>query len=564
MKKSIVGIILAVALVGSSLAFPTKAYAATNKIKEGENRDYIATNEKGIENNGTVINNDGQVVNNNGTINTNGGEVVNNYKTVTTNDGTVKINKADALISTNNGTVTIDNGKVETNNGVIDVDWGTIVTNAEGGTVNNAFGTVSKNEGNISRLDGKVETNAASGKIISNNQGAIDTNQGAVSTNNRGTIGTNQGTVGTNNGTITENAEGGTIGTNQKTVTTNNGVVSVNAEGGTIVSNNQTVTTNNGTISTNSGTIENNYSDVTTNEGGIVTNNFGGTVNGGEVENYFGGTVNGGTVTNQWYEYILNGGSYVSGSKQTTADNRTWIGKAESTDSELGDYYITVAANSGMTIDYAMINGKTVSYITNADGSISFGDISSAISIFFKQITNNNNNNDDDNSNNTNDSVVSTNDADLVAAIEAVVIAEEKMPVTLFTSDEAVANIPEAAKNSGASYNLSAITTSQGFVAAVNKISENVKAQNAVDNAANNNTARRTSVTVYSDKPMNFTADILNAISDSDIDFVFVFMHNGKMYRVTIPRKTEIDFSGHVYEGPLFIGQILGTTEEIG
>ena len=26
----------------------------------------------------------------------------------------------------------------------------------------------------------------------------------------------------------------------------------------------------------------------------------------------------------------------------------------------------------------------------------------------------------------------------------------------------------------------------------------------------------------------------VNAISASDIDFVFVFMHNGKMYRVTI------------------------------
>ena len=138
------------------------------------------------------------------------------------------------------------------------------------------------------------------------------------------------------------------------------------------------------------------------------------------------------------------------------------------------------------------------------------------------------------------------------------------MPVTSFTSDEAVAKIPATAKSAGASYNLSAITTSQGFVAAVNKISENVKAQNAANNAANNNTARRTSVTIYSDKPMNFTADILNAISASDIDFVFVFMHNGKMYRVTISRETEIDFSGHVYEGPLFIGQILGTSEEIG
>ena len=236
-----------------------------------------------------------------------------------------------------------------------------------------------------------------------------------------------------------------------------NGIVIGNI--GTVATNNGTVENNIGTVTTNKGTVEINDGTVETNNGKVETNNGTVKTNNGTVENNFGGTVNGGTVTNQWYEYIINGGSYVSGSKQTTADNKTWIAKVGS-----GDCYITVAANAGMTIDYAMINGEPVSYITNADGTISFRNINSTISIFFKQLINNSNNNND------NETSADSDGANLIAAIEAVIAAEEKMPVTSFTSDEAVANIPETAKSAGASYNLSKIVTSQGFVAAVNKI----------------------------------------------------------------------------------------------
>ena len=381
-------------------------------------------------------------------------------------------------------------------------------------------------------------------------------------------IGNNHGTVVMNFGTVESNNSGGTVDNNYGTVGTNYGTVEINSQG-TVKNNFEKVVNNFDRVEKNDGgTVENNFGRVENNYGGTVVNNFDRIEknDGGTVVNNFGGDVNGGTVTNQWYEYILTGGSFKSGSTSSKgADNRTWIGKANEEDVNLGYYYITVAANEGTVFESATLKGQPIEYIINEDGTISFGNISSAISILFKQPTNNNNNNnDDEDTGNTYESSADSNAANLVAAIEAVVATEEKMPVALFTSDEAVAKIPEAAKNSGASYNLSAITTSQGFVAAVNKISENAKVQNAVNNATNNNTARRTSVTVYSDKPMNFTADILNAISASDIDFVFVFMHNGKMYRVTIPRGTVIDFSGHVYEGPLFIGQILGTTEEIG
>ena len=54
MRKSIIGIIMAVTLVGSSLAFPVQAYAAD--VEAGQ---VVATNDDGIgDNHGTVeINN---------------------------------------------------------------------------------------------------------------------------------------------------------------------------------------------------------------------------------------------------------------------------------------------------------------------------------------------------------------------------------------------------------------------------------------------------------------------------------------------------------------------------
>ena len=530
MKKSIVAIMMAVTLVGSSLAFPVQAYA--------EDKDYVYDNE-------VLPTNDSEST------------VKNNHGTVTNNRGTVE---------NNDGKVVINNGTVASNNGTVTNNYGEVTSNYQGATVttNDWGATVTTNNGTVTNNNGTVTTNGADG-IVTFNGGTIETNGGKVS-ENYATVATN------NNGTVEINGPDGIVGQNNGTVTNNNGTVTTNGADGIVTLNIGTIETNDGkvvdnyeTVTTNTGTVENNDATVETNKG-TVKNNFG-TVDDnskGTVENNFGGIVYGGTVINQWYRYVLYGGIFKSGSTESKdADNHTWIGKAESANGSLGDCYITVAADNGMVFDYAEFDDESdAEYTLNSDGSYTFGNISKLIMIYFKQLTNNNNNiiNDDENTGNTYESSADSNDANLIAAIEAVIAAEEKMPVTSFTSDEAVANIPETAKSAGASYNLSKIVTSQGFVAAVNKISENVKVQNA----ANNNAARRTSVTIYSDKPMNFTADILNAISASDIDFVFVFMHNGKMYRVTIPRGTVIDFSGHVCEGPLFIGQILGTSEEIG
>ena len=57
MRKSIIGIIMAVTLVGSSLAFPVQAYAAD--VEAGQ---VVATNDDGIDDNhGTVVNNSGTI-----------------------------------------------------------------------------------------------------------------------------------------------------------------------------------------------------------------------------------------------------------------------------------------------------------------------------------------------------------------------------------------------------------------------------------------------------------------------------------------------------------------------
>lgn len=64
MRKSIIGIIMAVTLVGSSLAFPVQAYAAD-----------VGAGQKVDINDGTVETNNGTVTTNNGSVGTNNGEI---------------------------------------------------------------------------------------------------------------------------------------------------------------------------------------------------------------------------------------------------------------------------------------------------------------------------------------------------------------------------------------------------------------------------------------------------------------------------------------------------------
>lgn len=434
-------------------------------------------------------------------------------ETITINRGTV---------DNNDGEIVENYGKVETNSGIIDSNSATVVDN---------WGTVKTNKG-----------------AVNNNNSLVVNNINSIGSNGiNGTVETNSGTIKTNNGTVESNDASGTIGTNSATVENNSGTVTTN--NGTIIGNTESgkIITNNATLQNNNGIVENNYSGITNNAGKII-NNYGGTVIGGVVENNYGGTVSGGTTQNQWYEYIINGGKYVSASNSKDVEGKNWIGKAESAHETLGSYYITVTANNGMIFDRAVFEGgETATGILNEDGSYTFGNISKSISVFFKQIISNKDNGGS--SNNTNDDT-KTESGETVGA------REEVISITNFTSNAALAKMPADAKKLGATYNLSGITSIKGFAAAISKICEAVSMQNAGNRKV-------TSVTIYSDRPMNYTAEILKTIETSGIDFIFVFMHNGKMYKVTIPSGAVIDFSGHVCEGPLYLGRILGTTEEI-
>ena len=138
------------------------------------------------------------------------------------------------------------------------------------------------------------------------------------------------------------------------------------------------------------------------------------------------------------------------------------------------------------------------------------------------------------------------------AAEEAIKI-EEALPVETFISEGALKAIPAEAKevaNATAgmtTYNLTSIKTVKGFTAAVRKIAK-----------ADPETQ---SVLVYSNKPITFSVETLNAVQDANKEFVYMFKHKGHLYKVTIPAGAKVDLRGEYYAGPLFIGSVLGTSQ---
>lgn len=133
--------------------------------------------------------------------------------------------------------------------------------------------------------------------------------------------------------------------------------------------------------------------------------------------------------------------------------------------------------------------------------------------------------------------------------VEEKIKAEEAIPVADFVSKEAVNAIPTEVKGSASTeavFNVSKITTTRGFVAAVDKIvKENAKEK---------------TVTLYSDKPFAFNAASLTAVAGTSKDFVYMFKHEGQLYKVTIPAGAKVDLEGQMFAGPLYIGAKLGTT----
>ena len=146
----------------------------------------------------------------------------------------------------------------------------------------------------------------------------------------------------------------------------------------------------------------------------------------------------------------------------------------------------------------------------------------------------------------TNEEVISEA---LAQATEETIRTEEAMPVTSFTSTDAVNTLPVEVKETSATetvYNLSKITTTRGFISAVDKI---VKAKTTTD-----------AVTFYSSKAIAFNADSLTALTNANTEFVYMFNHEGHLYKVTIPVGAKVDLAGQTFAGPLYIGAQLGTS----
>lgn len=142
---------------------------------------------------------------------------------------------------------------------------------------------------------------------------------------------------------------------------------------------------------------------------------------------------------------------------------------------------------------------------------------------------------------------------EVTQAAEAVVRAEVEMPVTDFISTEAVNALPAEVKDTtgdAAVYNLSKITTTRGFVAAVTKMVE-----------TNNNSAQKSkTVTFYSSTPFAFNTSSLTALADTATEFVYMFEYEGHLYKITIPAGAKVDLEGQMFAGPLYIGSKLGTS----
>lgn len=138
------------------------------------------------------------------------------------------------------------------------------------------------------------------------------------------------------------------------------------------------------------------------------------------------------------------------------------------------------------------------------------------------------------------------------AAEEAIKI-EEALPVETFISEVAAKAIPAEVRevaNATAgmtTYNLTSIKTVKGFTAAVRKIAK-------ADPEAQ-------SISVYSNKPITFSVETLNAVQDANKEFVYMFKYKGRLYKVTIPAGAKVDLRGEYYAGPLFIGSVLGTSQ---
>lgn len=141
--------------------------------------------------------------------------------------------------------------------------------------------------------------------------------------------------------------------------------------------------------------------------------------------------------------------------------------------------------------------------------------------------------------------------AEETPSIEAIEAQEVNRPVQLISIDKTQVSNEVSKEVPGKTYNLTSYTTAKGFVAAIEKI------------VKKNPSEKR--VYIYTSKPICFTKAMLSNITKMKVDVVYYFMHKGHLYSVTIPANTDIQkiFGKTNFQGPLYIGKVLGTSRLI-
>lgn len=134
---------------------------------------------------------------------------------------------------------------------------------------------------------------------------------------------------------------------------------------------------------------------------------------------------------------------------------------------------------------------------------------------------------------------------------EIVEAEEVARPVQTISIDKSQVSLEANKELSGKTYNLSSYITAKGFTTAIEKI---VK--------SNPNEKR---ISIYTSKPICFTKTMLSNITKTKADVVYYFMHKGHLYSVTIPANTDVQkiFGKTSFQGPLYIGKVLGTSRLI-
>ncbi len=100
-------------------------------------------------------------------------------------------------------------------------------------------------------------------------------------------------------------------------------------------------------------------------------------------------------------------------------------------------------------------------------------------------------------------------------------------------------------------YNFSNYVTARGATAGINKIVEKKPGDK--------------DIAIYSGKPITIDREFLENIHEKNINLTYFFMHEGHLYSVTVTSDvdaTEV-LANAPYEGPLYVGKMLGTTRLI-